>query len=651
MRRILFDVEGNGLLPELTKLHCIAAVDVDTGEAKDFKYDQLREAREYLESAELLIAHYGLLYDFPALAKILDFHVPFEKQRDTVVIARLKFPDIKAFDSVRNKKLAEAGQPLMGELFGSHSIEAWGQRLGIPKLHTNITDWAEWTPEIHERCIGDVRTNLALWRHLKPETYSQQAIELEHRTARLCNMITEAGWPFDVAAAGALHGTLTEEKAKLEEALKAEFGGWYKDKGGFVPKKDNKKLGYVAGAPLTKLEWTEFNPNSTQHIERCLRKLGWNPTSFTDGGRAKLDEEVIEGLEAQFPQAAGLARYLMIDKRLGQLANGDNAWLKLVSDENRIHAQYNPMGAVTSRASHYKPNIAQVPAVKSPYGKECRALFHVPPGWEQVGADMSGLELRCLAHYMAKYDGGAYGEQVLDGDVHWVNVIAMGLLEPGTERITDETDPLYPLHTGLREDGGKRFLYAWLYGTGDEKAGKIILECCRLVKNINPEWSFVYEKFFGSDPAPSKKKLKAVGAAVKYALMQKTKGLSRLVNTIKALAEKGTLPGLDRRILPVRSEHAALNTLLQAAGAILCKRWICDSYDALIAEGLKWGWDGDFVFLGWIHDELQVACRNGLGDRIGAVLTRCAQQAGQPFDFRISLDSTYKIGNDWSSTH
>jgi hypothetical protein len=376
----------------------------------------------------------------------------------------------------------------------------------------------------------------------------------------------------------------------------------------------------------------------------CLRNLGWKPKEYTPSGKAQLDEEIIEGVVADFPQAAMLSRYLMLDKRLGQLADGKAAWLKTVKDDGRIHADYNPMGAVTSRASHFNPNIAQVPAGSSPYGHECRELFYVPAGWEMLGADMSSLEGRCLAHYLAKHDGGAYGEALLKGDPHWAVVVGVGF-------VAGERDKRNELHTIVRETGAKRLFYAMLYGCGDEKAGRIILDSCRLARKTNPEWGFVYEKFFGSSEAPSAKLLREVGSTAKLGLIRGIKGFSRLQSIISCEVGKGWLHGLDLRRLPIRSEHAALNTLLQSAGAILCKRWMCDAYDALLADGLRWGWDGDFGFLGWIHDELQIACRNGLGDRIGALLTTAARGAGEPFKFRIALDSEYKIGKTWADTH
>jgi DNA polymerase-1 len=656
--RLLFDLEGDGLLEEVTKLHCVVIIDVDTEELTEYGPDEVPKAVERLSTADLLIAHNGLRYDFPVLEKLYGLKVPFEKQRDTLVISRLKHPNIKETDSKLNQSRLAKGLEGMGDNFGRHTIEAWGFRFGIPKPHADIEDWSTWTSEMQERCVGDTLIGLRLWKYLKPDQYSQAAIELEHRVARLCENITAAGWPFDIKKAQALHVKLLEEKSRIERELKAQFGGWWQSKGEFVPKKADKARGYwgehfvtpdgrkgFKGYPCTKIEWVEFNPSSRQHIARCLKKLGWEPTEFTASGEPKLDDEVIEGLPGQFPQAQGLATYLMLTKRLGQLVEGDKAWLQFVTDEGRIHAAYNPMGTVTGRMAHFAPNIAQVPAVKSPYGHECRELFTVPAGWTIVGADMSGLEGRCFAHYLAKHDGGAYGKALLEGDPHWAVVQAVGW--------TDEPrDKENPLHTIMREEGAKRLFYAMLYGAGDEKAGRIILDACRLAKNANPEWDYLYRRFFGNDPAPGQKLLRKVGKAAKNSVITGIVGFDKLKKDIARLVEEhGALPGLDKRKLPVRSEHAALNTLLQGAGAVLCKRWQADAFDALVAEGLKHGWDGDFVVLALVHDEQQTACREHLAERVGQIITEAARRAGEPYGFRIPLDSEFKIGKNWAETH
>lgn len=639
-RRLLFDLEGDGLLPELTKIHCIAAVDPDTRQRFSWRPHELSQAYETLASADQLWAHYGVGYDYPAMKKVAKLVIPKHKQRDSVVACKLKFPNLRETDG----GLVLCGR-LPKELHGSHKLRAWGFRLGVPKADYE-GPWGEWSEQMHSYMDQDVETLLAIWDHLKVDEYSQQAIELEHRIQHVVNAIEEAGWPFDVEAAKKLHSQITAERAILEKELVEEFEYWYEPKnktkfgnnilaelhalktpflpgsgGGqnpkiligtpipFVPRRDNAKLGYVAGCPCTQVEPVTFNPSSRQHIFKRLMKLGWKPTTFTDGGQPKLNEPILLDLAEQFPAATKLVRYLMLDKRLGQLADGPNAWLNLVKDDKRIHASYNPMGTVTGRAAHFSPNIAQVPALKDrkgrvqPFGAEFRALFYVPPEWGvQIGADMEGLELRCLAHYLTEFDDGEYGRMVLDGDVHTFNQQAAGLPS---------------------RDNAKTFIYAWLYGAGNGKIGEIVGKSAKVGKQLS-------EAFLAKVPA-----------------------VARLKQSVKQQVQElhNWLRGLDGRLLPIRSDHSALNTLLQSAGAILCKQWVCDAFDALEAAGLVHGWQGDFVFLGWIHDELQVAARKGREDQIAQILTDCARAAGKPFNFRLRLDSKAKQGQSWKDCH
>ena len=607
--------------------------------------DEIPLALEYLSKADVLIAHNGLRYDFPVLEKLYGFSVPLEKKLDTLILARLIKPDVRSTDGELNATLLARGQPGLGEHFGRHTLRAWGFRLGVSKGDFE-GPWDEWSPSMQAYCAQDIETTLALWKHLDPDKYSQEAVVLEHRVTLVCDKITEAGWPFDLQAAGVLHAKLATEKDKLEKKLAAEFSGWVETET-FIPKVNNKSRGYVKGVPFEKRIPITFNPGSRQHLARALKERGWVPNEFTESGQPKLDDEVIENIAATVPAATDISTYLMLCKRIGQLADGDKALLKYVSDLLRIHAQYNPMGAVTSRASHFNPNIAQVPNSSSPYGAEFRALFGVPDGWDLVGGDMEGLEIRALCHYLWPHDAGAFMKLALEGDIHWANVQAMGLAGDDEDR-----DKHNKLHTIVRESGAKTFFYAWLYGSGDEKYGRILLDVCRLAMKTNEDWGFLIKRFFGENLAPGADLLKKAGRALKERFLRKIPALGTLLDKIGRFAQAHHyLPGLDKRRIPIRSQHAALNSLLQSCGAILCKRWLCDFYDACIAEGLKYGWDGDFVILGWIHDEIQVATRNGLGDTIGRLLTSAAQRAGEPYGFRVWLDSKYKIGRTWADTH
>lgn len=666
---LLFDLEGNSLYPAVTKVHCLAALDPDTKERWDWKYDQIPQALEHLSKADHLVAHNGISYDYRVLKKLHGFEVLPEKQWDSLVISRLIYPDLRDTDA----KLVERGL-LPGRLCGSHSIEGWGERLHVPKGDYEGL-WDNWSPEMHAYMIQDVEVLQALWNHLKPDTYSQTAIELEHRIQRLCVMMNETGWPFDVERAGRLHVELMEKLAPIERQLREEFGFWFRPKTRklveyeghevaewFVPKVRNTKLGYEPGVPVTQLQKVYFNPSSRQHIIRCLMRMGWKPKVFTDNGQPRLDDSVLEALSEQFPQGGALVEYLLIDKRIGQLATGDKAWLKMVKEDGCVHGTINPMGTSSSRASHSDPNLGQVPATKNPYGKECRECFTVPKGWVLIGADQAGLQLRCLGHYLAPYDNGEFGKAVASGDPHWRTVQAVGFTDG--ERITDEADPSYGLHEIYREKGAKTLIYATVFGCRDRKAGSIIRDCLTTARTKNPEWGHAYTRYFGEGQTDPE-----VGGPIREAFYSKL-GLEQKIRTESGYERRvgllpklerirkdsdnpfpGSVPGLDGRWVPARTDHSTLAALLQSAEAIICKRWACDAYDALIAAGFKWGWDGDFVFVGWIHDELQVAVRGGLEEKIGAILVQCAKDAGKPYAFRVPLSSKAKVGRNWSETH
>lgn len=656
MKRLHFDVEGNGFLETVTKLHCVAIKDVDTGETFEFGPDEIPRAIEVLSTADKLVAHYGLGYDFPVLEKLFGFKLPIERKLDSYILSKL----MKSGQKDADTKLVKAGR-LPPKLHGKHSIEAWGYRLGRPKLHSDIEDWSHWTAEMQERCVGDVETQDVLWKYLDPDKYSQDAILREHRIAEITRMMETAGCPFDEKAAQALHVMLLGKQDVIGKDLIADFGSWYEpetkalDAEGcartWTPKRDNPRLGYLAGAPLTKIEKVTFNPSSRRHIIKKLKELGWEPQSFTPSGEPELSDDILEAISDDYPQASKLVEYLLLDKRLGQLADGDNAWLKKVGSDGKMHGAMDTMGTVHSRASHFSPNMGQVPASKSPYGRECRQLFgpnQCRIGGEkavQVGADMSGLQLRGLAHYLYPFDDGAYCRIVTEGDVHWSHAQAMGLVDDNEAR-----DKHSELHEILREKGAKTFGYAYIFGCFEKKSGAIVRDCTTTAKKKNPAFSFVYDKFFGDGQSDT-----AVGKLVRKKFDEKL-NLDKLQEKLKVILRyqhpwKGHIPGLDGRWVPCRSDHSVLNFALSSAEAILCKEWIITAYDALRAKGYKWGWDGDFVFILWVHDELQVACKESIAEEVGKTLVECAKQTGIKLGFRVPLASEYKVGRNWADTH
>lgn len=702
--RFLFDLETNGLLAEVTRVHCAVAIDLDTEEVHDFKPHEIGKFLELYRRAKQLVGHNIIGYDLQVLAKLYGVRPAVDCEIiDTLTLARLVFSDIKQTDfplakawkkykaaveahETRRAQLLDQGgadigplpgkapQEFPGQFVGAHSLEAWGYRLGAERKGDyskemkaqGLDPWASWNEAMHAYMLQDGVVNLGLFRHLMAQGPTPLSIALEMAVQFLCERMSRNGWPLHIQKAQELYQRLTQRRHELELELAEAFPPWEVRLEDFVPKRNNKTKGYLAGVPVERWETREFNPASRDHIaDRLKAKYDWQPTEFTDGGSPKVDDDVLQALP--YPEAKLLAEYFLVQKRIGQLGEGSQAWLKQVTKRGRIHARYNTNGALTGRATHSNPNIAQVPSVGAEYGWDCRVLFHVPRRWRQLGADQSGLELRCLGSFMATFDGGAYIQIVLHGDVHWENAKALFGLPDDTPRATDEEDPAYKLHKKMR-DVAKTFIYAFLYGAGPEKLGSI------------PGVTAEEEKLWLGDPTHrralvairdkyarrkirlTRKQLLLIykGEQLSAAFLRKFPALKKLLKYVKDAAGKGWLKGLDGRVLPIRSDHAALNTLLQSAGAVLCKSWITMAEKALVDAGLKlseglgddWDPEADVVFLGWIHDELQVAVREGLEEKVSAILIETGRRAGEPFaSWKCPTDVEVKPGANWAECH
>lgn len=598
--KFIFDLETNGLLDTVSKIHCLVMKDIDTGEVKSFtQHDEptdynVADGLKLLQQADLIVGHNVIKYDIPVIQKLYPwFSIDPSKVQDTLVLTRLIHTNVKDTDV----KLMAIGK-LPKNLYGSHSLAAWGHRLGNYKGDYD-GGWESFSSEMLEYCIQDVHVTDHLYRSLQSDNYPEMAIELEHQIAWLMGKQERNGFHFDERKGAELYATLSKRRGELDRELRETFGSWTVQLPDFIPKRDNKTLGYKAGVPVKKQKEVLFNPSSRDHIANRLTTLyGWQPKEFTEGGKPKVDEVVMSNLH--YPPCKLLTEYLLVQKRISQLAEGDQAWLKLVK-KGKIHGSVNTNGAVTGRATHAYPNISQVPSSSSPYGHDCRELFGVPPGWTLVGADASGLELRCLAHFMARYDNGNYGNVLLNGDIHTENQKAAGLDSRAQ---------------------AKTFIYGFLYGAGDGKIGSIVGGTAGHGKRLK-------EKFLRSLPA-----------------------LGRLTDAVREASKRGYLSGLDGRKLHIRSSHAALNTLLQSAGALICKKWLVILESELQASGLVHGWEGDYAFCAWSHDEVQIACRTkDIADTVAKMATDCVSKAGDYFNFRCPLAGEAKIGGNWSETH
>ena len=544
---VFIDIEADGLNP--TKIHCV--VTKRSNEAHLIHLSR-RSLMDELAKGGSICGHNLIGYDVPVLNRLWGTRIPEYRVVDTLVLSRLFHPDLD----------------------GGHSLAAWGTRLGFPK--GEHTDWEELSDEMVEYCKRDVdvteRLHNALMSQMQMFGFTKHCVDLEHSVAFICRDQEENGFEFDKDGAVKLYDELTTRMTRIENDLQQVFPPIVEER---YSDKTGKKL---------KDKVTVFNVGSRQQIAERLVGKGAVWKELTPAGKPKVDEATLKK-QTHIPEAKIILRYLLCQKRASQV----DSWIKAVGEDKRIHGRVRHIGAVTGRMAHSSPNMAQVPAVRAEYGKQCRELFTVPEGRVLVGADASGLELRMLAHYM---DDESYTNEILSGDIHTANQTAAGL----------ET-----------RDQAKTFIYAFLYGAGDAKIGSVV----------------------GGSAAHGKR--------LKAAFLKNTPALAKLRSKVMTDAETGFLTGLDGRRIRVRSQHAALNTLLQGAGAVVMKQAIVILYDLLERVNFK--------LVAQVHDEWQIECKPEDADFIGKSCVNAMVFAGELLQLNCPLDGEYRVGTSWCDTH
>ena len=619
-RTLFFDIETNKIndwatLSDVHTCHCLSIYDPMLPKMLTFHGESIERGLLMLSQAERIVGHNVIDFDIPALKKLYGFSPPLVNVLDTLVLSRCTFPDLRNDDWSRNN--------FDKELVGSHSLKAWGHRMGSATKLTYGEDddaFEVYDEEMRKYCERDVIVTQLLYDHLFKQNPSPQMIAIEHWFKFIISQQERHGFKLDMDKADYLTAKLMGIRAKLTTDLQTQWkptkvemksaAGWTltTDQATYEGKTKNdiklklKEAGEVQALVKNAVKTGNavkeipFNPGSRKQIAERLMALGYELPTENDGKTYKVDEAVLKGID--HPIAADLLSFLLVQKRLGQLAEGQQAWLKLQKN-GVIHGRVNTNGAVTGRCTHSTPNVAQVPSVRADYGKECRELFTVRKGYKLVGCDASGLELRMLAHYMAFYDRGEYAKIVTEGDVHTVNQKAAGL----------ET-----------RDQAKTFIYALLYGAGDEMIGNIAGGNARLGQQLK-------RKFFSSLPA-----------------------LARLQEDVQRKTKAGgELKGLDGRILPVRSSHAALNMLLQSAGAVCMKVALIQLFHKL--NQLKWQHGREYSFVANVHDEFQAEVVPDKAQTFGVLAVEAIAAAGRQLKMNVQLDGEFKIGNNWAETH
>ncbi|MGL5934583.1 MAG: DNA polymerase [Cetobacterium sp.] len=637
MRELIFDIETDGFLDVLTKVHCIALTYGDEA-VRSFHGEEIKNALAVIEQAEVLVGHNIADFDLPALRRVYPSFNPKGLVRDTLIMSRLIWPDITEHDYPLCKR---GGLPTT--LIGRHTLEAWGYRVGERKGTFGKTDgreeneqvWATWSEEMEAYCRQDVEVTRKLWKLQQSKKYSEEAIQLEHDFRAIIAEQEREGFPFDMEGASAFYADLVGQRAELDRKIQEAFPPW-ETRTTFTPKVNNSKLGYQRHVPFVKVKLNTLNPNSDRQVAERLRvQRKWEPVDFTDTGQVKVSGDILRHLGKQWPEAALLADRADIAKVVGMVSEGDNAWLKLakkgVDGVYRLHGRVICNGATTGRAAHFKPNLAQVPA-EGDLGKRCRSLFTTIPGYSLLGWDASGLELRMLAHFLARYDGGEYVKLVTEGDVHTHNQTVAGLPTRGM---------------------AKTFIYGLIYGAGGWKLGSITGvsdEDIASFKGKSREWdsarASLEKKNMGTSDVNVALELK--GRKLKAQFLKGLPALAMLKDAVETRArEAGFLSGLDGRVLGVRAVYSSLNLLLQSAGAIVMKKadviWDRKLREAGLRDKVRQ--------ICAIHDEYQALVQTGYEKEVGDLAIAAIKEAGAYFKLRCPLDGAWKAGRTWSSTH
>ena len=585
MKQLVFDIETDDV--KATKVWCICTLDVDTGEEKTFTYENLDEGVEHLEGADKLIGHNIIGFDVPVLEKLTGAKLSGKNLVDTLVLSRL-------FNPVRE---------------GGHGLESWGYALGVPKIE--FDEYQTFSQDMLDYCVQDVRLNFRVFQELKKlsKGFTPEAVKIEMETYKIICRQRDKGFMLDIPRSEELlseiNGKMDDVVVKVHQRFEPKKQTRYLypqfSKTGSLMKTaidnfgKNTRLGPIEfsqmeeavnangkNVKIPRVELTDFNLGSRKQIGEYLMEFGWEPKVFTPTGQPQVDEKILSKVD--IPEAALICDYLMYQKRIAQI----ESWLKAV-ENSRVHGFVNSNGTITGRMTHNSPNLAQVPSSNSPYGKDCRACWTVPRGYKLVGIDASGLELRMLAHYLNDED---YTNEIVNGDVHTANQRSAGLES---------------------RNQAKTFIYALLYGAGNEKLGSVAGGGAKLGSRLR-------KSFFDNLPA-----------------------FSTLTTRVERAAAKGYLKGIDGRKVFIRSKHAALNSLLQSAGAIVMKKALI-IFNEKIAQL-------DAHFVANVHDEWQIEAEETIADSVGNLGVESIIQAGVELNLNCPLDGEYNVGSNWSETH
>lgn len=708
--RYLYDLESDGFLDSMTRIHVLVLYNMDTKDTLVFRHNDTENTIEQgvrlLEVADLRAGHNIIGFDEHAIRKVFPDYNPIGKVIDTLVLSRVTAPDIKVFDY----RLFNSGK-MASNMIGSHSLKAWGIRLGKSKgdysddmKAQGLDPWASWNQAMEDYCVQDVEVTKELWNRAIQKKIDPRCVELEHDIHELCVEMEQNGFPFDIAAAENLASQLEQLIDPLTEKAVAEFGARHfvpkkkrvvkpqfydpegiqlrkEKKGEFykpnaewgedmsrswwgevtVPKVNYSRDGvkYVKDAPHCKAEWVDFNPTSRQQIvDKLITDHNWVPNDFTDTGMPSIDDGVLRKLAGHIPVCSALADLFFVKKIYGQLKSGNKSWINCYNkDTGKIHARTNAGGTVTGRAAHSNPNIGQVPSVLlGPVflkdGSPNPALLLPNGDWHPLAYDKRGA----LHTKEAPLPGfaGEYGwecRSLFHVPEEWVQV---GIDLSGIE--------FRCLAERIAEFDGGTMIDIIVSGQDIHRYNMTMTGITDrgMIKRV------LYALLYGAgdlklgltaNPRLSLTEALQYGREVRALLMDKLPALNSVINKIKKEAQKGYLIGLDGRHLKVRSEHSALNTDLQSAAGLIAKKWLVTTRKNAIDHGMRLGWKmqdgslGDFVMLAFVHDEQQNAVAPELAAGFAKIAIDAAAETGKYFGFKCPISAEAKIGRNWAECH
>lgn len=590
--RALVDIETDGL-SDATRIWCISVIDIDTEQEYFYGPDELDKFVGLSMGITHYVGHNFLTFDREKLDKFLNIQIPTAMIEDTLILSRL----------------------VCSGLMFKHSLEAWGEKLGYPKVVHE--DWSQYSPEMKIRCVEDTRLNLLVYKYLKKELvkFSPKCQELEHQVQEILNEQKQNGFHLNIEEVYRLHLQCKDKADAIEAEIHTAFPPHLVLQDTYTPKYNKegkmfKKSNEIIASYGAHARWLKdgtvelytlapFNLGSPKQIIERLDEAGWAPRVKTKAGNPQLCEENLDTLKPTAPPAARkLIEWWMLRNRCTVMEGWLDAYNPITGC---IHGTVIGLGAITHRMAHYDPQMANIPAVRNPYGTELRSCLGIGtnPDYVQLGVDISGIQLCILAHYLndPKYtEAIANGKSKLGTDVHSMNM-----------RILQE------VHPPVDRDAAKKFIYSMLFGAGGYK--------------------------LGLDMGAGAKE----GNRAKKLLFARIPAFKRVQKMCEVAVKRGYMIGIDGRRVPVKSEHYALSVYLQCGEAIVMKQALVFTRER--AKHLDW------KQMAVVHDEVQSRVRKEQAEELASIMINAIIDAGKLFQLRCPLNGNYSIGQNWSETH